>query len=334
MPKANGAASHALLTPAWPFTSYYEEANVVASPVELQPETNVAEADMAASLSELQCETNEVVSSSDLEPEADVVASPPDVAASHSELQNSRPMWRSLPPAPAIDPLPASCQYAPCLLPSWRVQQERQCKNLGSLVDIFPRGAGPPQESFCRHLGRGLEGICQVKEFIHSELLAQIYSTGDHSALMTESPEQAVHREHVLRTHSALKEALSILSEISTSTLSTLLSAPVEGPRLQSSIINRGSPSVLCAPKKTSSCPGPPTRGPAPPAPPATPVLLLPSRSAPSVPKGLKNKDSPQTLTRPNRSAPSIPRRQPPAVPSQKPHEHERIPNTKGTRTE
>lgn len=79
----------------------------------------------------------------------------------------------------------------------------------------------------------------QVKEFIHSELLAQLYSKGDHSALMDESPEQAVHREHVLRTHSALKEALSILSEISTSTLSTLLPAPVEGPRLQTSIVNR-----------------------------------------------------------------------------------------------
>ncbi|KAK3516608.1 hypothetical protein QTP70_021942 [Hemibagrus guttatus] len=176
--------------------------------------------------------------------------------------------------------------------------------------------------------------INNVKEFIHSELLAQLYSKGDHSALMDESPEQVVHREHVLRTHSALKEALSILSEISTSTLSTLLSAPVEGPRPQSSIVNRRSPSVHCAPKKTSSCPGPSTRGPAPPAPSATPVLLFPSRSAPSVPKGLKNKGSPQTLTRPNRIAPSIPRRQPPAVPSQKPHEHERVPNTKGTRTE
>ncbi|KAF7690172.1 dynamin 3a isoform X1 [Silurus meridionalis] len=173
--------------------------------------------------------------------------------------------------------------------------------------------------------------INNVKEFIHSDLLAQLYSTGDHSALMCESPEQAVHREHVLRTHSALKEALFILSEISTSTLSTLLSAQGDGPRLQSSISNLRSPSVISAPKK--SCAGPPTRGPAPPAPSAITPLFLPARSAPSVPKGLKNKASPQTLSRPNRTAPSIPRRQPPAVPSQNPHEHERIPNTKGTRT-
>lgn len=79
----------------------------------------------------------------------------------------------------------------------------------------------------------------QVKEFIHTELLAHLYSSGDNSALMNESPEQAMHREHVLQTHSALKEALSILSEISTSTLTTLFSPPGESPRIQSSIINR-----------------------------------------------------------------------------------------------
>ncbi|KAM9435035.1 dynamin 3a isoform 2-T2 [Clarias gariepinus] len=177
--------------------------------------------------------------------------------------------------------------------------------------------------------------INNLKEFIHSDLLAQLYSAGDHGTLMSESPEQVAHREHVLRTHSALKEALSILSEISTSTLSTLLSAPVEGSRIKSSIIKHRSPSNPCSSKENSSCSGAKTRGPAPPATPAPPALLIPSRSAPSVPKGLKKKDSPKTLTRPTRSAPSIPRRQPPAVPSQKSHEpHERIPNPKGTRTE
>lgn len=73
-------------------------------------------------------------------------------------------------------------------------------------------------------------------------------------------------------------------------------------------LISLRSPSSFCAAKKTSSCPSPLIRGPAPPAPSATPVLLHPSRSAPSVPKGLKKKDSSQTLARPNRTAPSIPR--------------------------
>ncbi|XP_027027047.2 dynamin 3a isoform X2 [Tachysurus fulvidraco] len=212
-------------------------------------------------------------------------------------------------------------------------QFERQVETIRSLVDSYMRIVYKSIRDLIPKTIMHLM-INNVKEFIHSELLAQLYSIGDHSALMEESPEQAVHREHVLRTHSALKEALSILSEISTSTLSTLLPTPVEGPGLLSSIVNHRSPTVLCASKKTSSCAGPPTLGAVPSAPPTTPVLLLPSCSAPSVPKVPKNKDSPQTLTRPNRIAPSIPRRQPPAVPSQKQHEHKRTPNTKGKRNE
>lgn len=81
--------------------------------------------------------------------------------------------------------------------------------------------------------------LLQVKEFIHSELLAQLYSTGDQSALMDESPEQAQRREEVLRTHSALKEALAIITDISTSTISTPLPPPVDSSWLQASTISR-----------------------------------------------------------------------------------------------
>ncbi|TSK58137.1 SUN domain-containing ossification factor [Bagarius yarrelli] len=174
-------------------------------------------------------------------------------------------------------------------------QLERQVETIRNLVDsymnIVYKSIRDMIPKTIMHLM-----INNVKEFIHSELLAQLYSTGEHSALMDEAPEQVLHREHVLRTHSALTEALSILREISTSTLSTLLPASAGGPRLQTR-----STSILCA-----SCPDSLPRGPAPSAPSATPALFLPSRSAPSVPKGLKKKDSPQT--RPNRIAPSIPR--------------------------
>ncbi|KAL0164119.1 hypothetical protein M9458_039872, partial [Cirrhinus mrigala] len=57
-----------------------------------------------------------------------------------------------------------------------------------------------------------------VEEFIHSELLAQLYSSGDQYSLMDE--------EEVLRTHAALKEALNIITDISTSTISTPLPPP------------------------------------------------------------------------------------------------------------
>lgn len=73
----------------------------------------------------------------------------------------------------------------------------------------------------------------QVKEFISSELLAQLYALGECSALMDESPEQKQHREEVLRKHSALKEALTVIGEISSSTFTTPLPPPVDSSWIQ-----------------------------------------------------------------------------------------------------
>ncbi|MGH0178591.1 UNVERIFIED_CONTAM: hypothetical protein FKN15_077577 [Acipenser sinensis] len=70
--------------------------------------------------------------------------------------------------------------------------------------------------------------VVQVKEFINAELLAQLYSTEDQSVLMDESAEQAQRRDEVLRTHHALKEALAIIGDISTTTISTPLPPPVD----------------------------------------------------------------------------------------------------------
>ncbi|RXN23955.1 dynamin-2 isoform X3 [Labeo rohita] len=70
--------------------------------------------------------------------------------------------------------------------------------------------------------------INNVKDFINAELLAQLYSAGDQNALMDESQEQVQRREEVLRTHHALKEALAIIGDISTTTVSTPLPPPVD----------------------------------------------------------------------------------------------------------
>ncbi|KAK1165047.1 hypothetical protein AOXY_G13471 [Acipenser oxyrinchus oxyrinchus] len=80
--------------------------------------------------------------------------------------------------------------------------------------------------------------ISNVKEFINAELLAQLYSTEDQSVLMDESAEQAQRRDEVLRTHHALKEALAIIGDISTTTIST----PLPPPRRQ---LLAGGPQVL-----------------------------------------------------------------------------------------
>uniref|UniRef100_A0A8D0AG09 Interferon-induced GTP-binding protein Mx n=1 Tax=Sander lucioperca TaxID=283035 RepID=A0A8D0AG09_SANLU len=70
--------------------------------------------------------------------------------------------------------------------------------------------------------------INNVKDFINAELLAQLYSAGDQNALMDESQEQAQRRDEVLRTHQALTEALAIIGDISTSTITVPMPPPVD----------------------------------------------------------------------------------------------------------
>uniref|UniRef100_A0A8C2D180 dynamin GTPase n=1 Tax=Cyprinus carpio TaxID=7962 RepID=A0A8C2D180_CYPCA len=83
--------------------------------------------------------------------------------------------------------------------------------------------------------------INNVKEFINAELLAQLYSAGDQNALMDESQEQVQRREEVLRTHHALKEALAIIGDISTTTVSTPLPPPVDNSWLSPALRTRVS---------------------------------------------------------------------------------------------
>lgn len=75
--------------------------------------------------------------------------------------------------------------------------------------------------------------VWQVKDFINAELLAQLYSAGDQNTLMDESQEQVQRRDEVLRTHHALKEALAIIGDISTTTITTPLPPPVDSSWLQ-----------------------------------------------------------------------------------------------------
>ena len=67
--------------------------------------------------------------------------------------------------------------------------------------------------------------LLQAKNFIHAELLAYLYE--DQNSLMEESPEQAQRRDEMLKMYQALKEALVIIGDISTSTISAPLPPPV-----------------------------------------------------------------------------------------------------------
>ncbi|XP_064189603.1 dynamin 3a isoform X5 [Anguilla rostrata] len=157
--------------------------------------------------------------------------------------------------------------------------------------------------------------ISNVKDFINAELLAQLYSAGDQSVLMDESQEQVQRREEVLRTHHALKEALAIIGDISTSTVSTPLPPPVDNSWLQAAPggARRSPPPSPTAPRRMSTGPRAPARGPAPGAPP------VPSRPGPLGPFNNNNVDGfppPQVPSRPNRAPPSIPSRRPPPSPT------------------
>uniref|UniRef100_A0A3B3TN04 Interferon-induced GTP-binding protein Mx n=1 Tax=Poecilia latipinna TaxID=48699 RepID=A0A3B3TN04_9TELE len=140
--------------------------------------------------------------------------------------------------------------------------------------------------------------INNVKDFINAELLACLYSAGDQNALMDESQEQAQRRDEVLRTHQALKEALAIIGDISTSTITTPMPPPVDSSWVGGSTGGRRSPPPSpTAPRRMSSGQRPAPRGAPPP----------PNRPGPLGPFN-NSADSPQAPSRPNRAPPNIPR--------------------------
>lgn len=163
-------------------------------------------------------------------------------------------------------------------------QLERQVETIRNLVDSYMRIIYKTIRDLMPKTVMHLI-ISSVKEFISSELLAQLYALGECSALMDESPEQQQHREEVLHKHAALKEALSVIGEISTATCATLLPPPVDSSSL---LPSSGGKSL--------------TRNPAP-VPPAASM----------------SGDDLKTLNSQQHHAPrSVPRRQPPAVPKVK----------------
>uniref|UniRef100_A0A9J7XUH9 Dynamin-2 n=1 Tax=Cyprinus carpio carpio TaxID=630221 RepID=A0A9J7XUH9_CYPCA len=111
-------------------------------------------------------------------------------------------------------------------------QLERQVETIRNLVDsymgIVNKTVRDLMPKTIMHLM-----INNTKEFINAELLAQLYSCGDQNTLMEESAEQAQRRDEMLRMYHALREALNIIGDISTTTISTSLPPPVDDSWLQ-----------------------------------------------------------------------------------------------------
>ncbi|PWA17660.1 hypothetical protein CCH79_00008133 [Gambusia affinis] len=209
-------------------------------------------------------------------------------------------------------------------------QLERQVETIRNLVDsyigIINKSIRDLVPKTIMHLM-----INNAKDFIHSELLAYLYSSGDQNSLMEESADQAQRRDEMLRMYHALKEALHIIGDITTNTISTPVPPPVSDNWLQDS-----SPTPQRRPPPSSSQPPnrpPAVRGPTP-GPPmnATPAFNpspafgappIPSRPGPLTGAFNSSQDPfsapPQIPSRPARVPPGVPSRRPPGAPSHRP---------------
>nr|KAF6413102.1 dynamin 3 [Molossus molossus] len=161
--------------------------------------------------------------------------------------------------------------------------------------------------------------VNNVKDFINSELLAQLYSSEDQNTLMEESAEQAQRRDEMLRMYQALKEALVIISDINTATTFTPAPPPVDDSWIQHTRRSPPpSPTTQRRPMLSAALGRPaPGRGPPPAIPspgPHSGAPPVPFRPGP-LPPFPNSSDAfgapPQVPSRPTRAPPSVPSRGP-----------------------
>ncbi|XP_014466081.1 dynamin-1 isoform X4 [Alligator mississippiensis] len=201
-------------------------------------------------------------------------------------------------------------------------QLERQVETIRNLVDsymgIVNKTIRDLMPKTIMHLM-----INNTKDFIHSELLANLYSCGDQNTLMEESAEQAQRRDEMLRMYHALKEALNIIGDINTTTISTPMPPPVDDSWLQVQNIPSGRRSPTSSPTPQRRAPAVPparplSRGPAPGPPPAGGSALGGAPPVPSRPGASPDPfgPPPQVPSRPNRAPPGVPSRKGPASPT------------------
>ncbi|XP_056891319.1 dynamin-2-like isoform X3 [Takifugu flavidus] len=198
-------------------------------------------------------------------------------------------------------------------------QLERQVETIrnlvGSYMDIVNKSITDLMPKTIMHIM-----INSAKDFIHSELVAYLYVAGDQSSLMEESAEQAQRRDEMLRMYHALKEALVLIGDISTNTISTPLPPPVD----DSWLAKNPSPPPAAAAAPPASRP-PAVRGHVPGPPPPlnpTPAFVappVPTRPGPGQTAYAGDGAVPHLPSRPARVPPALPPgipRRPPAAPN------------------
>uniref|UniRef100_A0A665VN38 Dynamin-2 n=1 Tax=Echeneis naucrates TaxID=173247 RepID=A0A665VN38_ECHNA len=202
-------------------------------------------------------------------------------------------------------------------------QLERQVETIRNLVDsyigIINKSIRDLVPKTIMHLM-----INSAKDFIHSELLAYLYSSGDQNSLMEESADQAQRRDEMLRMYHALKEALLIIGDISANTISTPVPPPVNDHWIQEASPTpqrRPAPATAPPPSRPPAVRGPTPGPPMNPSPaygvplnpsPAFGAPPIPSRPGQPINTYNSNQDPfsapPQIPSRPARVPPGVPR--------------------------
>ncbi|KAM6957654.1 dynamin-2 isoform 2-T2 [Aplochiton taeniatus] len=203
-------------------------------------------------------------------------------------------------------------------------QLERQVETIRNLVDSYSNIVNKTIRDLMPKTIMHLM-INNAKDFIHSELLAYLYSSGDQNSLMEESVDQAQRRDEMLKMYHALKEALNIIGDISTTTISVPVPPPVNDSWMpESSPTPQRRPAAAAAPAPSRP---PAVRGPTPGPPlnpsPAFGAPPIPSRPGPAANAFSNNLDPfsapPLIPNRPARMPPNIPSRRPPGAPPHRP---------------
>jgi dynamin GTPase len=167
-------------------------------------------------------------------------------------------------------------------------QLERQVETIRNLVDSYMKIITKTFRDLVPKIIMHLM-INDSKDFIYSELLANLYAAGDQSQMMEESPEEERKREEMLRMYHACKEALQIIGDVSMQTsyapapppvkddwtLRNLAPSPTPPPSMPQ---NNVRPQSMNNPNRPPPAANP-SRG-APP-PPGRPAPNVPGRGAP-----------------------------------------------------
>ncbi|XP_045571364.1 LOW QUALITY PROTEIN: dynamin-2-like [Salmo salar] len=201
-------------------------------------------------------------------------------------------------------------------------QLERQVETIRNLVDSY---IGIVNKSIRDLMPKTIMHLMinSAKDFIHSELLAYLYSSGDQNSLMEESADQAQRRDEMLRMYHALKEALHIIGDITTTTVTVPVPPPVNDSWMQeaSPTPQRRPPAAAAPPSRPPAVSGP---RPGPPLNPSPAFGGPPIPSRPGPPPinafGSNNHQDPFSApplipSRPARIPPGVPSRRPPGAP-------------------